>query len=64
MKTKLVYWDDNLYVKIPKDYLEQLNWKKDEILNIDLDFEYSKIEIFKKEEDQDDLMDREADEDF
>ena len=63
MKTKLVYWDHNLYVKVPKEYLKQLGWEQGDCLNIDLDFAFSKLEIYKTEEDEQEVLDVEADED-
>ncbi len=63
MKTKLVYWDDNLYIKIPKEYLKQLGWEQGEYLNIDLDFAFAKLEIYKTKEDEQEVLDVEADED-
>ncbi len=63
MKTKLVYWDNELYIKIPKDFLNQLEWEKGDCVNVDLDFENMKLDIFKSN-DNEDVLAKEADEDF
>lgn len=63
MKTKLVYWDNELYIKIPKDFLNQLEWEKGDCVNVDLDFENMKLDIFKSK-DNEDILAKEADEDF
>ena len=63
MKTKLVYWDNELYIKIPKDFLNQLEWEKGDCVNVDLDFENMKLDIFKSN-DNEDVLAKEANEDF
>lgn len=63
MKTKLVYWDNELYIKIPKDFLNQLQWEKGDCVNVDLDFENMKLDVFKSD-DKEDVLAKEADEDF
>ncbi len=63
MKTKLVYWDNELYIKIPKDFLNQLEWEKGDCVNVDLDFENMKLDVFKSD-DKEDVLAKEADEDF
>ena len=63
MKTKLVYWDNELYIKIPKNFLNQLEWEKGDCVNVDLDFENMKLDVFKSD-DKEDVLAKEADEDF
>ena len=63
MKTQLILHDGEYYINLPAEFIEQLDWYENDIVNIDLDLAFSKIEIFKKGDETEEL-DAESDEDF
>lgn len=64
MKTQLMLDDDNFFIIIPDDLIKDMGWLEDDILNIDFDAAFTKLEISKDEDDEEEILDIEAEQDF